>query len=185
MIFGCSWRGRKERTPTHVVSNKLFFFSAPIMFVFSVVLVGPAHPCCLKAANECSPLELLTTHASAEPQEIKDTTTKFRGLSQCRKTAAGRNVGWWGWNKAKDDKKEEIEDKVSGKDWKDSKGNNFIDSWSLIKLDRDIMKLKKSKFNQIPQQTIATSCFKFHREVDDNKWAFPRCLKEACSLCSL
>lgn len=42
------------------------------MFVFSVVLVGPAHPCCLKAANECSPLELLTTHASAEPQEIKD-----------------------------------------------------------------------------------------------------------------
>lgn len=47
--------------------------------------------------------------------------------------------------KQKMTKKEETEDKVSGKDWKGSKGNNFIDSWSLIKLDRDIMKLKKKQ----------------------------------------
>lgn len=118
-------------------------------------------------------------------KRLKRQPQSSEGCHSAGKQLLGEMWADGGEIKQKMTKKEETEDKDSGKDWKGSKGNNLIDSWSLIKLDRDIMKLKKSKFNQIPQQTITTSCFKFHREVDDNKWAFPWWLKEACSLCSL
>ena len=77
----------------HVMSRKhAASFRSHVLII--VALASSTGPCYLKAVNKGSPPDVFTTtHAKAEPQEIRETTTEFRGLSQCTETVAQRIVG--------------------------------------------------------------------------------------------